>query len=143
MNENYETVKAIADGLDMIIRGDMYVCPECGELIDSYVESEDADGWTIYNCNCGCVTDTQPEQAIMSDFCMCMDPYDIEYRIGGAGEYRSVRILIACGGPNIYIDSASGTVELYWWTEHASYGLSADVIVDIDYIYSSLYDRSR
>ena len=32
--------------------------------------------------------------------------------------------MVACGGPNIYIDTASALVKLYWWTEYAEYPLS-------------------
>lgn len=32
------------------------------------------------------------------------DVYDIEYRIDGEGNYKSVSLMIACGGPNIYVD---------------------------------------
>lgn len=103
MNDNYETVKAIANELDAIVKGDMYVCPECGEIMGSYCEYADAEGYPRYKCECGCDTDTEPEWATLYDHVLCTDPFDIEYRVSGTGEYRSVRVMVACGGPNIYI----------------------------------------
>lgn len=143
MNDNYETVKAIANELDAIVKGDAYVCPECGEIVSSYHEYADAEGYPRYKCKCGCDTDTEPEQATLYDHALCMDPFDIEYRVGHAGEYRSVKIMIACGGPNIYIDSASGAVELHWWTEHAQAYLAWDTVETVNQLYEDIYSCLR
>ena len=35
--------------------------------------------------------------------------------------------MVACGGPNIYIDTMTGCVELYWWGDRASGYISSDV----------------
>jgi hypothetical protein len=40
--------------------------------------------------------------------------------------------MIACGGPNIYIDTAEKAVLLYWWTDRARYYLSSDVVDQVD-----------
>ena len=45
------------------------------------------------------------------------DVLDIEYRVGSDGRYRSTEVLVAFGGPNIYIDTKSSTVRGYWWNE--------------------------
>ena len=42
---------------------------------------------------------------------------DIEYIISGRGEYLGARILVTFGGPNIWINTRSGVVEGYWWTD--------------------------
>lgn len=42
------------------------------------------------------------------------DVLDIEYIIGSDREYRGARVLVAYGGPNIYIDTKSNIVEGYW-----------------------------
>ena len=39
--------------------------------------------------------------------------YDIEYRIDDRGEYRSVKLMIACSGPTIYVDTGDAYVKLY------------------------------
>jgi hypothetical protein len=44
---------------------------------------------------------------------------DIEYVIGSDGEYRGGRVLVAFGGPNIWVDTQNGTVDGYWWGDTA------------------------
>jgi len=43
------------------------------------------------------------------------EAYDIEYVIGGDGEYRGARLLVCCGGPNIWVDTRTGMVDGHWW----------------------------
>ena len=45
---------------------------------------------------------------------------DIEYVIDRKGHCIGGRILIAFGGPNIWIDTRRGMVDGYWWGESAS-----------------------
>ena len=42
------------------------------------------------------------------------DVYDVEYSIGGDGSLRGVRVMIACGGPNIWVDTNNGCVSGAW-----------------------------
>ena len=65
--------------------------------------------------------------------------YDVEYTIGREKDYRGVRLMVACGGPNIYINTNNGDVELYWWNESARYPMSSDVVNMIDSIYEELF----
>lgn len=48
------------------------------------------------------------------------DALDIEYRVGSDGVYRSARVLVAFGGPNIWIDTGTNTVDGAWWGDRAS-----------------------
>jgi hypothetical protein len=48
--------------------------------------------------------------------------------------------MIACGGPNIYVDTASKAVELYWWGDRASYLLLSDTVDAIDECFSELFN---
>ena len=130
MNENREWCKSIAERLEAIAEGRIYRCPECGE----YVEDNNLF------CGCGCQVDligseddnAEPwEQVSFYDY-FVDDIYDVEFRIGSDRQYRSVRIMVACGGPNIYIDTASKSVELYWWTDRASYLIDLDTVAAID-----------
>jgi hypothetical protein len=45
------------------------------------------------------------------------DTFDIEYIVSGDGSYRGARVLVAFGGPNIWIDTKTNTVEGYWWND--------------------------
>jgi hypothetical protein len=48
---------------------------------------------------------------------------DVEYIVGADRKYRGVRILITCGGPNVWIDTTRRAIEGYTMSEHASTGL--------------------
>jgi len=43
------------------------------------------------------------------------DVLDIEYTIGSNGVFLGGRILVAFGGPNIWVDTRYCLVEGYWW----------------------------
>ena len=47
------------------------------------------------------------------------DVLDIEYIIGGDGEFKGARVLVAYGGPNIWINTRTNIVEGYWWADKA------------------------
>jgi predicted RNA-binding Zn-ribbon protein involved in translation (DUF1610 family) len=126
-DENWEHCKHISDELDKYADGIMYTCPDCGQVIEMPDDVGDK-----YRCPCcGCV-DEVDEYNQLSVYDFFVDTYDIEYRCDGSREYRSACIMVACGGPNIYIDTGSGAVELYWWTESAKYHLRSDTKDAVD-----------
>lgn len=133
--ENWEHCKRIAEELEAYANGNVYKCPECGEtyLFDDIEESEHGDGAeNLYFCP-GCKKELEEndlEQLSLYDF--FADVYDIEYRRGSDREYRSVKIMVACGGPNIYIDTARRAVLLYWWTDRAEYPLLSSTCEAVD-----------
>lgn len=126
---NWKHCKRIAEKLEQYTRGDIYKCPECGEHCE-VEEDENENGEVIYKCSCGCVTEYEPEQLGLYDW--AEDILDIEYRCGRDKEYRSCCIMVAYGGPNIYVDTAEKEVQLYWWTDRASYLISNDVAEALD-----------
>lgn len=126
---NRNHCKQIAEELEEYANGEIYRCPECGERC-RVEEEENKNGDIIYKCSCGCTSEEEPEQLSVYDF--FEDCYDIEYRCSSSKEYRSACIMIACGGPNIYIDTATKQVELYWWTDRASYPISYDAVDAVD-----------
>ena len=67
------------------------------------------------------------------------DVLDIEYRIDGRGNYKSVRLMIAGGGPNIYVDTDDAYVKLYWGSTQASSPLSYTASDAIDDIFEDMY----
>ena len=67
------------------------------------------------------------------------DVYDIEYRIDGNGNYKSVKLMIACGGPNIYVDTNDAYVKLYWGNTHVQAPISYTVSDEIDNIFEEMY----
>ena len=48
--------------------------------------------------------------------------------------------MVACGGPNIYVDTGSKAVELYWWTDRASYSLLSETAEAITAEFEELYN---
>ena len=120
--ENRNHCECIALEMECYAAGEFCRCSECGETV--YFPDGVGDK---YKCpHCGNVADIDEyEQLGLWDY--LQDVYDIEYSIGGDRELRGVRVMVACGGPNIYIDSARRKVELHWWTEYAEYTILREV----------------
>lgn len=68
-----------------------------------------------------------PDQ-IMSGFDYLADALDIEYIVNSDRTFKSARVLVACGGPNIWIDFQSRAVELYWWGDRATAYFNEDAM---------------
>lgn len=132
-DDNRETCKRIAEELEAYASGDCVKCPHCGETHYKYDfdESENEDGETVYTCpDCGEEVDDFDDLDMLSLYDYLSDNYGIEYRIGNSGELRSAEIMIACGGPNIYIDTDRRAVVLYWWGSSAEYPINCAADVD-------------
>lgn len=54
-----------------------------------------------------------------SAFDYLQDALDIEYIVNSKGEYLGARVLVAFGGPNIWVNTRTNTVEGYWWSDKA------------------------
>lgn len=122
--ENRAHCKHIAESLDEYVNDCVKRCPHCGEI---HVRDW-SDVGDVFKCpNCDDV-DSVDNWEWLTVWDYLTDAYDVEFRVGSDKEVRSVRVMVACGGPNIYINTASGDVELYWWTDTARYGLSRDAI---------------
>lgn len=115
-NRNREHCKSIAERLDLIAGGCIYR-DEDGEEHDVSAEDMDdvPDEW---------------EQVSLVDF--FEDCYNIRYVFDSDMDYLAVRVMVACGGPNIWVDTESGGVELYWWGDRARYPLSRQAVEEID-----------
>ena len=57
---------------------------------------------------------------VISAFDWLSDILDIEYTISGNGDFLGARVLVAFGGPNIWVDTRWGKVEGFWWGDSAS-----------------------
>jgi len=58
------------------------------------------------------------------------DVLDIQYIVTGSGDYLGARILVAFGGPNIWINTQSGVVEGYWWGDSAFSSFTDNIGLD-------------
>lgn len=126
-SKNRAHCRSIANDLEDYASGRVYRCPECNEIITLPDDVGDK-----YKCpDCDTVHDLDDlEQLSLYDY--FEDCLDVEYRVGSDKQYRSVCIMVTCGGPNIYIDTASKRVELYWWGDRADYLIDDDTINEID-----------
>lgn len=135
-DEARERCKAYAEELEACASGNAYICPVCGEIItaDEMDEHEDEDGNTLYTCpHCGAnFEEDEAEQASIYDYFKNNDIYNIEYRIDAQNDLRSVEIMIACGGPNIYIDTEKNAICLYWWGTSAEYPINYDTAAAVE-----------
>jgi hypothetical protein len=71
---------------------------------------------TAYNITNG--VDSDGEE--MSAYDYLEDALDIEYICNSQRECIGARILVAFGGPNIWVDTRNNIVKGAWWDEHAS-----------------------
>lgn len=143
-NENFEYCKQIADKLDMLATCDCYTCPHCGEVFDHrYIEGagrETEDGEVFHTCpHCGAeIEDVDLEEYSLYDY--LGDALDIRYIINGDRSYHAVRVAVALGGPNVYIDTEEGAVCLYWGGETARCFLSSEARDAVDAWGEELYN---
>lgn len=120
--ENYNHCKHIAEELEAIAAGTVYMT-EDGDIIDENNITEDME-------------DVEP--FTMWDY--FSDVYDIKYTIGSDREtLYGVQLLVAFGGPNIYIDTNDGKVKLFWWNDYAEYDLSQEVIESINDTFRDIF----
>lgn len=55
----------------------------------------------------------------LSAFDYLQDALDIEYIVNKDRQYIGARVLVAFGGPNIWVNTRTKVVEGYWWGEYA------------------------
>ena len=68
------------------------------------------------------------------------DFYDVNYIVGSDKKYKACRVLVAFGGPNIYIDTWGQKVQLEWWGEHAEADIPDELCAAIDEFFEMLYN---
>lgn len=86
----------------------------------------------------GKVLNDDGEQLTLWDY--FSDVLDFEYTINSMKKYRSVKIWISLGGPNVWIDSSDSYVRLAWGSDREEYPLSYDVCDEINAIFEEYYN---
>lgn len=89
----------------------------------------------IYN---GEITNEDGETMTLYDY--FSDALDFEYTITSQREYKSVRVWIGLGGPNVWIDTEDSYVRLAWGSDREEYPLSYYVSDEIDTIFEEYYN---
>lgn len=65
-----------------------------------------------------------------SAFDFLQDALDIEYIVNSKREYLGARVLVAFGGPNIWINTRTNTVEGAWWSDRAEASFTDSIGLD-------------
>lgn len=69
------------------------------------------------------------------------DVLDIDYIVGSDREtLRGVRLMVTCGGPNVYVNTFNNKIELYWWSEYAEAWLPSEVADAITETFQEYWD---
>lgn len=125
--EGRERCKAIAEEINAYSDGNMYRCPECGEMVE--MPETVGDKFKCYHCYE--VNDVDDfEQLYISDY--LDDILDIDFTVNRYKEYQSCLICIGWGGPNIYIDTEDAYIKLYWGSTREQYPIRYATRDDID-----------
>lgn len=66
----------------------------------------------------------------MTAFDYLQDALDIEYIVNGKGEYLGARVLVAFGGPNIWVNTRTNTVEGHWWADSCTASFTDNIGLD-------------
>lgn len=158
--ENTHLCKGIARDLISLAEAGAYVCPECGDF--AYYDPETES----YKCDCcndvrivseypdaletddAFYTDEKTgDHLFLEDKCSMASWYDyfsevfdIEYRIAANKEtLNSVKLCVAVGGPNIYVDTGDNLVKLYWGGEYAEAYIPYYISEQITEAFEELY----
>lgn len=71
------------------------------------------------------------------------DVLDYNYIINSDLSYKAVKVYVALGGPTVWIDTYTKSVELRWANEQASYHLTSEIVDEIDAIWEEYYNDCR
>lgn len=121
MEENREYCKRVADELEAYAAGRMWRDIETEEEkeMDPETVSDDFEQLSIYD--------------------YLADVLDYEITIDSQLEYKSAKIWVTLGGPNVWIDTAEKAVKLAWGTDRAEYLVDWDACEEIDEYMRDLY----
>jgi hypothetical protein len=79
------------------------------------------------------VTDEETK-SVQEDLNIFMENvYDIEWITHNDHSYKAARLLVAGGGPNIWVNLLGNTVDGYWWGDHCKVPFSDNLGLD-DYL---------
>lgn len=100
-----------------------------------YVEGIRKELEAIYN---GEVLNDEGEQASFYDY--VNDVLDYEMTINSLNEYKSCKLFVTLGGPNVWIDTADQEIKLAWGSERESIWLPSEICEELDCIMEELYN---
>ena len=120
MSNIQEQVNAVIDGIE----NPDHICYACGV----HIEADDIEE-NGHECpDCG-----SDDVAPMSAGDYLNDVLDIEYILGMDRQYLGARVLVCFGGPNVWVNTRTNTVEGHWWSESYSASFTDELGLD-DYL---------
>lgn len=122
MFENREYCKRVADELEAYAAGRMWRDVETDEVTELDPETVSGDF----------------EQLFIGDY--LADVLDYEITIDSRLEYKSAKIWVTLGGPNVWIDTAENTVKLAWGTDRAEFPIDPAACEEIDEYMQNVYN---
>lgn len=75
-----------------------------------------------------------------SAFDYMADVLDIHYMVNADRTYHSARLLIGFGGPNVWIDTRTRQLEVYWGSSSESRELPGEFIDEVDNAAAELWE---
>lgn len=126
---NRRMCKGIAAEVEAYVNGCMYL-DEDGNVRNAADELDDLD-------------EVPEDWEQLSVYDWADDVLDIEYLIGSDGELKASKWCVCTGGPAIWCDTETHRVELYWWSERASYEMSRSAIDALDDMAAEMYESAR
>ena len=106
LSSNSSTAKKKRETCEQQLRG------MCKNIAEEITEGKTREGKNIY----------------MQDF--MEDVYDIEWITYQDGRYKAARLLVAGGGPNIWVNLQTNTVDGYWASDKCSWGFVDNIGLD-------------
>ena len=94
-----------------------------------------------YHIN-GEITDEETGEEL-SLFDYFSDVLDFEFIINRDLSYSAVKVYVTLGGPTVWIDTYTGSVELRWANEKSSYYLLSDTIDAVNDYFEEYYNSCR
>lgn len=119
-------VKSIAEQLDNIFAGIAYYCPACGETHTQQPYEYEQDTQTCPSCG------EDMEQMTFRDYFEDNLGVDVTVDMYDPTQVKYGRIMVAWGGPNIYVDTGDEEVQLFWWMDTAKAPIRHEVAQAID-----------
>ena len=102
-------------------------CKRIAEELEQYINGE--------------ISNDEGETLSLYDY--FSDILDFDFIINSRLEYSAVKIYVALGGPTVWIDTYSRSVELRWGNEEASYYLTSDIIDEINDYWEEYYNSCK
>jgi len=86
--------------------------------------------------------DQEEYDATNTAFNWLTDALDLEYVVHSNKSFKGARILVTYGGPNIWVDTVTNTVEGLWWGDKATATFDGPGAEEIEQACQDLFDAA-